>query len=138
MAEDLRNTRKAQRIQLVNLDRSNHSGKDRLLRSGRNAFADDAVIRYSQICRLPRADPDNLKFFREWLDHDEGGHLFLQGREAWTWDSSHTEDIMSVSGMSPSRDMLSQWISGRFFPWYHRKLGHHINVRHFLARAIGL
>ena len=25
-----------------------------------------------------------------------------------TWDSSHMEDIISVSGMSPSRDMLSQ------------------------------
>jgi hypothetical protein len=135
VAEGLGDTRKAQRIQLVNLDRPNYGGKDELLRSDRKTFADDAVLRYSQICRLPKADPGNLKFFRKWLDHDEGGHLFLQGREAWTWDSSHTEDITSVSGMPPSSDMLSQWISRRLIPWYHCKLGHHINVRHFLTRA---
>jgi hypothetical protein len=138
VAEDLGDTRKTQRIQLVNLDRSNHSGKDHLLKYGRDTVADDAVLRYSQICRLPKADPSNLNFFRKWLDHDEGGHLFLQGREAWTWDSSHTKDIMSMSAMSPSRDMLSRWIGGRFIPWYHRKLGYYFNVRHFLTRAIWL
>jgi len=53
-------------------------------------------------------------------------------------DGRHGPDIMSVSGMSPSRDMLSQWVSRRFIPWYHRKLGYHINVRHFLTRVIWL
>jgi hypothetical protein len=92
------------------------------------------VLRYNQICRLPKANPSNLKFFRNWLDHDEGGHLFLQGREAWTWDPSHTEDIISVSGMSTNKDMLSQWISDRFIPWYHCNVGCRMKVSHCLRR----
>ena len=100
-----------------------------MLRSVRKLFVDDAILRYNQICRLPKASPGNLKFLRDWLDHDEGGHLFLQGREAWTWDPSHTEDIFSVSEVSTNKDMLSQYISDQFIPWYHRKLGHCLNVR---------
>jgi len=97
---------------------------------------DDAVLLYAQICKLPKADPGNLELFRDWLDHEEGGHLFLQGREAWTWDPPYTEDIMSISGGSTNKDILSQWISGRFIPRYHRKLGHRLNVRGFPRRAI--
>ena len=96
------------------------------------------MLRYNQICRLPKADPANLKLFRDWLDHDEGGHLFLQGREAWTWDPPHTEDIISLAGVSTNKDILSQWISDRFIPCYHRNLGHCLNVRRFLRRAIFL
>jgi hypothetical protein len=87
-------------------------------------------------CR--KVNPGDLKFFRKWLDHDEGSHLLPQGREAWTWDPSDTEDIFSVSGMSTNEDILAHWISDQFVPWYHRKLGHRMNVRHLQGRAIWL
>jgi hypothetical protein len=105
-----------------------------LLRVYRKPSLDDAALRYNQICGLPKANPGNLKFFRNWLNHDEGGHLFLQGREAWTWDPCHTDDIISISGMSTNEDMLSQCINDRLIPWYHRKLGHYLNVKRSLRR----
>jgi hypothetical protein len=93
------------------------------------------VLRYNQICSLPKANPGDLKFLRDWLDHDEGGHFFLQGREALTWDHSFTQDVVSVSGVSTNRDALAHWISDHFVPWYHRRFGHRIKVRYRQPRA---
>lgn len=78
---------------------------------------------------MPKANPADLRFLRDWLSHDEGGRFFLQGREALTWDPCHTNDVVSVSGIATNRDALACWISNHFLPWYHRKLGHRMKVR---------
>ena len=91
-------------------------------------ISEQALIRHNQISRLRTANLGDLRFLREWLDHEEGGNLFLQGREARPWDARYGSDLISVKRTDAEKDHVHSWIDQRFFPWYHRTIGHRLQV----------
>ncbi|MCJ1269864.1 hypothetical protein MMC22_009757 [Lobaria immixta] len=82
----------------------------------------NALLQYSGIQKYEKPNKRYLNILQEWLDRPEGGDYFLQGREAEIWESD--ADLIALSGRQAEKDLLTQLMSDRLVPWYHRYWGH--------------
>ena len=78
---------------------------------------------------LDQPDKSNLRFLRDWLVEPKKGNCFLRGREAATWDTEYTHDIISLRKQNPENDPFSNWLIQRFVGWFHRWFGYRYKVR---------
>ncbi|MCJ1250627.1 hypothetical protein MMC30_007855 [Trapelia coarctata] len=87
-----------------------------------------ALLQQAAISRLDSASTSDHKFLQAWLDHPDGGKLFLRGREANPWRDEHFKDLVCLSGRRGEDNLLTQILIKRAIPWFHHYFGHLVKV----------
>jgi len=88
-----------------------------------------ALLRFSEVTTLEAANKSDLNNLREWLRRKDGGHNFLRGYEADTWDKFNEKDLVSLTARYRNKDVLSKWIDIYIIPLCHRLWGDRLGKR---------
>ncbi|KAL8677813.1 MAG: hypothetical protein Q9186_005793 [Xanthomendoza sp. 1 TL-2023] len=73
----------------------------------------DALLQYSNLRKIAKPTSNDLGCLRDWLERDDGGKDFLQGREDSTWKAN--EDFLSLDPEQAGRDSLT-WLINEKMP----------------------
>ena len=86
------------------------------------------MLQQAAISRLDNASPSDHKFLQDWLDHPDGGKLFLRGRETDPWRDEHFKDLVCLSRRRGEENILAQILIKRAVPCFHHYFGHLVKV----------
>ena len=104
------------------------SYRARCLRSSKaNSFADDTLLKVSQLSKLHSPTSYNLSFLRLWSKRPEMGAIPLLGHDQKAWDPDYEADLVA-SGARIMQDGFSEWVHFAFMPWAHGVLGERFKV----------
>ena len=85
--------------------------------------ADDTLLQQVEINRLTKASTSDYRNLTKWLDHPDGGNMFLRGREFYPWKGEHFADLVCLSENTHDSDLFTgMWGNGLC----HRYIGQHI------------
>ena len=86
------------------------------------------MLQQAAISRLDSASSSDHGFLQAWLDHPDGGKLFLRGREADPWREEHFKDLVCLSGRRGEENFLAHILIKHAVPWFHYRFGHLVKV----------
>ena len=87
---------------------------------------DDALVQQAEINRLSKASRSDHQSLTEWLDHPDGGDMFLKARESFPWRKEHFADLVCLSENSSEVALFTRVCRNGILPLYHRYIGRHI------------
>ena len=87
---------------------------------------DDALLQQVEINRLTKASTSDYRTLTKWLDHPDGGDIFLKGRECYPWKEEHFADLVCLSENTHDSDLFTRMWRNGLIPLYHRYIGQHI------------
>ena len=108
MGQSLRDQKKAERLQY-------EFTALRIVRLSTDASDDDCLLQQANIAKLGRANKNDQKWLRVWLQHYEGGRSFLEGCEYRAYDEMENPDLISISSR-PSNDRFTRWLEMNLIP----------------------
>ncbi|CAK1363880.1 unnamed protein product [Cercospora beticola] len=77
-----------------------------------------ALLKHSQICKLPKPNRYDLNLLQDWLARADGGNNFLTGIEDLPWLESESSDLVALD--SRDFDSATRWFAERVLPWLYR------------------
>jgi len=86
-----------------------------IVRLGTDTADDDCLLQQASIAKLDRANKNDQKWLRVWLQHNEGGKSFLEGCEYRAYDEVERPDLISISSR-PSDDRFTRWLEMSLIP----------------------
>ncbi|KAL8767083.1 MAG: hypothetical protein Q9209_006310 [Squamulea sp. 1 TL-2023] len=87
---------------------------------------DGALLQYASLRKVARPTPNDVECLRGWLERENGGNNFLQGREDGIWKSNN--DFISLDPIQSDKDMLTYAVTEIIVPWYHNRWGYRSKV----------
>ncbi|KAL6714013.1 hypothetical protein ACLMJK_008507 [Lecanora helva] len=83
-----------------------------------------ALLQQAAISHLDSPSASDHRFLQAWLDHPDGGNLFLRGREADPYGDEYVKDLLCVSGRRGEQNPLARLLIEKSVPWFHHHFGH--------------
>lgn len=83
-----------------------------------NFQSDTALLKHSQICKLPKPNRYDLNLLQDWLARADGGNNFLTGIEDLPWLESESSDLVALD--SRDFDSATRWFAEKILPWLYR------------------
>ncbi|KAF1931014.1 uncharacterized protein M421DRAFT_57544 [Didymella exigua CBS 183.55] len=81
----------------------------------------DCLIQQTRIAKMDKTNKYDLELLIFWLDHKDGGDMFLTGLEGQVWDEEYLSDLISISSRA-STDGFQRWFQERLLPRLHHSL----------------
>lgn len=87
---------------------------------------DAALLQQVEINRLTQASTSDYRNLTKWLDHPDGGNMFLPAREVNPWGEEHFADLVCLTENTHDSDLFTRMWRNGLIPLYHRYVGRHI------------
>lgn len=89
-------------------------------------YLGDALLQQAEINRLSKASRSDHQSLTEWLDHSDGGDMFLKARESYPWRKEHFVDLVCLFENSSEVALFTRVCRNDILPLYHRYIRRHV------------